>query len=271
MGTRLAVIGGGNMGSAIVEGAVAAGVLAGPEVVVAEPDGRKWGVFERVGVRVVEDAGAALAMLDADGQVLVAVKPQMFAGLCAEVGAWAGWRGRVVVSIMAGVRTEKVRAGLGGGAKVVRAMPNTPVRLRRGLTAVCVGEGATEGDAAFCERLFGAVGEVVRAREELFDAFTAVAASGPAYVFHLAQAMAEAAEAVGFDPATALKLARVTVAGAGALLESSEQTPAELIAGVQSKGGTTEAAMNVLSRSGVRGAVVEAIIAARDRGRELGG
>ena len=268
--STLAVIGGGNMGSAIVEGAIAAGVLSPGGVVVAEQDAAKWGGFERLGVRVVGRAMEVLEGLDERGQVLLAVKPQSFGSLGAEVRAWSGWRGRIVISIMAGVRTDRVRAGLGAGVRVVRAMPNTPVRLRRGLTAVCIGEGAAEGDAEFCERLFGAVGEVVRTREELFDAFTAVAASGPAYVFYLAQAMAEAAQTVGFDPETALKLARGTVAGAGALLNASEQTPAALIAGVQSKGGTTEAAMNVLERAGVSRTVVEAITAARDRGRELG-
>jgi pyrroline-5-carboxylate reductase len=268
--STLAVIGGGNMGSAIVEGALAAGVLSPGGVVVAEQDKGKWGSFERLGVRVVGRASEALEGLDERGQVLLAVKPQSFGALAAEIGAWEGWRGRVVISIMAGVRTDRVRAGLGGAVRVVRAMPNTPVRLRRGLTAVCTGEGAAERDAEFCERLFGAVGEVVRTREALFDAFTAVAASGPAYVFYLAQAMAEAAETVGFDPQTALKLAKGTVAGAGALLAASMQTPAELIAGVQSRGGTTEAAMKVLERAGVSRAVVDAITAARDRGRELG-
>ncbi len=258
------------MGSAIVEGGIAGGVLQPGDVVVAEPDAAKWGLFQRLGIQTVPSAMEALATLAPAGQVLLAVKPQTFGAVCAEVGQWAGWDGRTVMSIMAGVTTARVRTGLGGKVKVVRAMPNTPVRLRRGLTAVCVGEDTGEEDAAFCMRLFGAVGEVVRTPEALFDAFTAVAASGPAYVFYLAGAMARAAESVGFDGATALKLACGTVEGAAALLAASGQTPAELIAGVQSKGGTTEAAMKVLERARVSDAVVEAITAARDRGRELG-
>lgn len=136
---------------------------------------------------------------------------------------------------------------------------------------MALGEGVQDGDDALAVQLFEAIGRVVRIDESLMDAFTAVAGSGPAYVFYLCEAMARAAEEIGFDRDTAEWLARWTVSGAGAVLDAADQPPETLRAAVTSKGGTTAAAMTVLDEAALMTVFVRAITAARDRGRELAG
>ena len=261
-------IGAGNMGRAIASGAAATvGEAALAAVDPHAPDGSP---FDRV-MRTA-DEGAAAWLGDRPGAgLVVAVKPQMFETLA------PGWRrlldacgSRVVVSVMAGVRAETIGRAVGPAARVVRVMPNTPIGVGMGMSAVCAGPGATEKDLAAAEALFGASGRTMRIDEPLMDAFTAVAGSGPAYAFYLAEAMIEAAERLGFDRAQALAIVRQTLAGAGAMLAGSSEPPETLRAAVTSKGGTTAAATDALDASGVREAVIRAIEAARDRGAELG-
>ncbi|MEZ6234470.1 MAG: pyrroline-5-carboxylate reductase [Phycisphaerales bacterium] len=209
--------------------------------------------------------------------MLIAVKPQMFEAVGAELAPVLSSTGQsergepLVVSIMAGTRAAAIRERLGGAVRVVRAMPNTPARIGQGVTGIAAGPGATEADLAVAERLFRACGPVVvRIDEGLMDAFTAVAGSGPAYLFYLAEAMERAAVAVGFDGATARGMVGQTIRGAAALLEQGAD-PAALRAAVTSKGGTTAAATGSLDRDGVAEAVGRAIAAGRDRGRELAG
>jgi len=150
-------------------------------------------------------------------------------------------------------------------------MPNLPAKIRQGITALCAGAGTRPGDDSFAREIFGGVGPmVVTIEESLMDAFTAVAGSGPAYVFYLAEAMIQASVRLGFDEPTARDIVRETIAGAGNLLADSAEAPEKLRAAVTSKGGTTEAACKKLDEAGVMPAIVEAIRAARDRGREIG-
>jgi pyrroline-5-carboxylate reductase len=265
------------MGLAVVEGALASGAWAGP-IIVAEPDRAKRARFEGMGepVRVVPTAGECVRAVQQQertagaGVLLLAVKPQALAGVGVEVAPRLQGS-RLVISMLAGAASAHVREGLGGAVRVVRVMPNTPARVRRGVTAVSPGAGASAADAGVAERLFGALGEIVRVEESQMDAFTAVAGSGPAYVFLLAEAMVRGAVRAGFDEATAARIVRGTVAGAGALLAASPESPAALRGAVTSKGGTTEAALGVLEGRGFAEAVEEAVVAARDRGRALGG
>jgi len=155
-------------------------------------------------------------------------------------------------------------------------MTNTPARIGQGMTAMCpaTSEGAipTADDLAATRTLFAAVGRVIDLPEEMLDAFTAVAGSGPAYLFHLAEGMAAGAEAVGFERTQALDLVRATIAGAAGLLEASPGTdPADLRAMVTSAGGTTAAAVGVLEARAMRNTLRDAIIAAKDRGHALAG
>lgn len=267
---RLVIIGGGNMARAIVRGGIDAGVLSPEAVIVCEPDAQKHGPFEAMGARATVSHADALGDLG-DGQVLLAVKPQMLGAVGEQVRGSLAGRGVVVISILAGTPSAKVRDALGEGVRVVRAMPNLAASLRRSTTALCLGAGAKEGDDAFAARLFTGIGPVVeRIDESLMDAFTAVAGSGPAYVFYLAEAMAEAAVELGFEADVAERIVRETVAGAGLLLGGSTESAAVLRGAVTSKGGTTAAAIASLEASGVRERVRDALRAARDRGAELG-
>lgn len=269
-------IGAGNMGRAIAAGALRAGALGKADVAAVDPRAEGGEPFARV-LRTVEEGAAWLADR-ADAGVVVAVKPQMFADVARVWGPVlaVGPHGRLVVSIMAGTTAAAVGQGLGGvggtegHARVVRVMPNTPIGLGLGMSALCAGPNATEADLARVERLFGASGKTMRIDEGLMDAFTALAGSGPAYVFYLAEAMVEAAQQLGFDRERALTIVRQTVCGAGELLNHAPETPRALRAAVTSKGGTTAAATGVLDESGVQDAVVRAIHAARHRGVELG-
>lgn len=284
----LLVIGGGNMGGAIVSGAVRAGVLAGERVVIVDPNPEKHAPFEKLGIRCVTSIPQGLeafAALEAaagrtnEGLVMLAVKPQMLGAVAAELAGTLRQSPRPVLSILAGITTARLSAELGG--RPIRLMPNTPAQIGKGLTALCVepaaagaGQAArampTAEELAATRRLFESVGRVVELPESLLDAFTGVAGSGPAYVFLLAEGMLAGAEAVGFDRETGLELVRATIAGAAGLLEAAAETdPAALRAMVTSKGGTTAAATDVLAEHRMPFALREAIVAARDRGRAL--
>lgn len=272
----LLVIGGGNMGRAIVLGAVRAGTLHAARVVVLDPNPAMHTAFADLGCGTAASAGDGLAAMEAleavhgPGTVLLAVKPQMLPAVAEGLGGALHATRRLVVSILAGTPTTRLAESLGG--RVVRLMPNTPAQIGKGITAMCPGPGATGEDLATTRTLFESVGRVIDLPEGLLDAFTGVAGSGPAYVFYLAEAMAAGAEAVGFSRGQALELTRATIAGAAGLLEASPETePSELRAMVTSKGGTTAAATAVLDARGVVEAVRDAIVAARDRGRELAG
>jgi pyrroline-5-carboxylate reductase len=276
---NLVVIGGGNMGSALVDAAVR-GRSSGADIVrVAEPDQAKRERLhkEHAGsVAVYVTASEAVSAGGTSARVVLAVKPQLFAIVASEMAGARVLRDQLVISIMAGVRTSAVHQALGGGkdpgirVRVTRAMPNLGLSVGEAMTCVCGGPGAVEEDVAATEALFELGGRVVRAEEDLFDAFTAVASSGLAYVFYLAQSMVDGAVALGFERGVAAQAVRQTIVGAGALLRELPSEPGALVAAVKSKGGTTEAAMDVLTSRGFADVVARALAAARDRGQELG-
>lgn len=275
--TPLALIGGGNIAQAIVRGGIDAGLLSPALVAVVEPELGKRELLRSLGVRALKSAPELAdwfkAVEKGEGgwaQVLLAIKPQSLREAAGPLAEAMGGRPRVVITILAGVTTQMVSTAL-GGVPVVRAMPNMAASVRRSTTALAIGEGVEEGAEALAERLFEAIGRVVRIDEGLMDAFTAVVGSGPAYVFYLTEAMTRAAERLGFDRDTSEWMARWTVSGAGAVMDATDQPPETLRAAVTSKGGTTAAAVSVLEEAGVMDAVVRAIAAARDRGRELAG
>jgi pyrroline-5-carboxylate reductase len=179
----------------------------------------------------------------------------------------------VTISIAAGRSLASYAAHLPAGAAVVRAMPNTPAAIGRGMTVACPNANVGEDQHRIADSLLGAVGRVAWIGDEaLMNAVTAISGSGPAYVFLLAEAMATAGERLGLDPQLALKLARETVAGAGALLAASTESPETLRRNVTSPGGTTAAALSVLmADDGLVALMIAAAAAAEQRGRELAG
>lgn len=260
---RLAVIGAGMMGEALCRGLLRAGWDAGDLVVADAQPGRVEQVSRELGVEAAHDnAGAAASA----GAVLLAVKPQDAATVLGSLGGVPP----AVLSIVAGLRTQTVSEALGGEASIVRAMPNTPARIGRGVTALAPGARAEEATRKLAEEVFGAVGPTVWVAEDDLDAVTALSGSGPAYVFLVAEAMVEAGVTLGLPRDVATTLAFSTIEGAGGMLVETGEHPAVLRAQVTSPGGTTAAALSVLEGMAVRAAFVEAIRAAQRRSRELG-
>jgi pyrroline-5-carboxylate reductase len=261
-GHGLLIVGGGRMGEALLAGLAAAGRRP-DELAVAEvaPARREQLAAAHPGVTVVaEPVRAAAAVL--------AVKP-------ADVGDAAAAAARAgierLLSVAAGVTTEAIERAAGARVRVVRAMPNTPALVRAGAAAICPGSAAGEDDMAWAEEVLGAVGVVVRVPEKDLDAVTGLSGSGPAYVFLVAEAMAEAGVLAGLSRDVAEKLAFQTLLGSAQLLADGDASPAALRAAVTSPGGTTAAGLRELERHGVRGAFLEAVMAAMRRSQELGG
>ncbi len=263
MALRLGIIGGGTMGRAIVAGCLEAGVLRPAEVVVAEVDPLRRQEVAALGCRVSAESPATLEA----AQIMLAVKPQSFAGLASELGCLRG--PKIVISIMAGLASARIRAALGAPARVVRVMPNTPCRIKAGMSAIALGEGARPGDESLAVEVFSALGRTVIVNESDLHAVTAVSGSGPAYLFLLAEAMEQGAVDCGLSAEQAAVLVRQTLLGAGRLLVESGEAPGSLRAAVTSKGGTTEAAITLMQRRGLAEIVGEAISAAAQRARQL--
>lgn len=204
------------------------------------------------------------------GVVVVAVKPQVLKTEAARLKPFAH---ALIVSIAAGTSIAALRDACGRSARIVRAMPNLPGAIGRGISGLHAPRNVPPADRKKAETLLAALGETIWVKDEaLIDTVTAVSGSGPAYVFLLVEALAAAAEAEGLPPVLATKLARATVTGAGALLAADPRSAAELRRDVTSPGGTTEAALKVLMERQALGTLLgRAVAAARRRARELGG
>ncbi len=263
----LAVMGGGVMAESIVRGGIAAGVLAASDLIVCEPLPERRAIFGAMGVRTTALHHEAAPP---NWPLLVAVKPQSFAELARQLRPHLGDQSRLIISILAGTTSSTILAGLGAANRIVRVMPNTAARVGLSASVIASGPNSNVDDLQRVELLFTAIGSTVRIDEAMMDAATAVVGSGPAYVYLLAQAMIEGARAVGFDPVTADLLVRQTIRGAAGMLSERESPAPEVLRSrVTSKGGTTAAAIDVLERSGMPGAIRQAVVAARDRAAEL--
>ena len=262
MGARLAIVGCGRMGSALIGGLLTSGWAAAHELLAVDAD---TGALERAAQRFPGLATAG-SPGPAAGAVL-AVKPQDAEAACRQLAAASVPR---VLSVVAGVRTRSLEAWLGGGTRVVRAMPNTPALVGAGASALAAGSRSDEDDLAWAESVLGSVGLVVRVPEDQLDAVTALSGSGPAYVFLVVEALIEAGVRNGLSPQTARQLSYATLSGAARMLSESDAPASELRQAVTSPGGTTEAALRVLADRRFAQALIEAVGAAAARSRELG-
>ncbi len=266
--TTIGFIGGGNMALAMARGLANAD---GTAVAIAEPDAsrRRLLAGELPGATI----GAHNLTVARDADVIVlAVKPDIVEPVCRELGGVDALDRRVVMSIAAGVRSDAIRQWLGARGHVVRAMPNQPALLGRGITALVAAASLPERARADAETVARAAGEFLwLPDEDLMDAVTAVSGSGPAYFYLLLEILVETGIGFGLAPAAARRLVVSTAAGAAAVAAAESDGIAELRARVTSPGGTTAAALQVLERSDIRGIFRSALTAARDRGRELSG
>lgn len=260
----LVLLGCGKMGSAMLAGWLDGGLPA-TSVWVIDPNPSDWVLAQGVHVNATVPIQPAI--------VLVAVKPQMM-GEALPVLVAMGGGGTLFVSVAAGTSIASFEQVLGEGTPIVRAMPNTPAAVGRGITALIGNDVATNTDVDLAEALLSAVGQTVRIEtESQMDAVTGVSGSGPAYVFHLIETLAAAGVVQGLAPELAMTLAKATVAGAGVLAEAADEDPAQLRVNVTSPNGTTQAALEVLmdTETGFPNLLNKAVAAASNRSKELSG
>jgi pyrroline-5-carboxylate reductase len=264
----LLLAGAGNMGYALLSGWLAGGL--DPARIVVQDPAPQPRVKAELDARGIQVRAEVTALPEPPEVLLLAVKPQVMDEVLRQLARLVS-RNTVVISIAAGRHIEGLAAHLPAGASLVRAMPNTPASVGRGITVAVANSRVTAGQRDVCDRLLRAVGEVAWIDDEaLMDAVTAVSGSGPAYVFHLAEALAEAGVQAGLAPELAQELARRTVAGAGELLYRSELDAPTLRRNVTSPGGTTAAALEVLmAQGGLSELMRKAVAAAAQRSREL--
>lgn len=262
---RVAVLGGGVMGEALVAAALRSGVPVDDLAVSERYAARATELAERYGVRAADGVVKVSSRADV---VVIALKPGDVGGVLEQI-AGALRPGTLVVSVAAGLPLSFYESRLPEGTPVVRVMPNTPAVIGQGASGISAGTAATDEHLAKAEALLAATGLVLRVPEQHLDAVTAVSGSGPAYVFYLVDALAEAGVLLGLSRAQALQLASATFRGAAALLDETGEHPVVLRERVSSPGGTTVAALRELDAHGVRAAVLAAAEAARDRSREI--
>ena len=257
---KIVFIGGGRMGGAILRGLIASGPC---EAFVVDPN-----VAEAPGATLVRDLDD-LPDLD-EAVVLLAVKPQIAGDLLPRLRRFAR-PGVLLTSIVAGLSLAGLRAALGEDVRAVRAMPNTPAGVLKGITGVYAPPNIDAAGRAHAEALLSAIGEVVWLNgEDGIDQVTAISGSGPAYFFRFAEALAAAGVEIGLPPETAQRLARRTLEGAGALAASTDRSLEELRVEVTSPKGTTAAALATFDEGGLSALVAQAAKAAQARAKELG-
>ncbi len=271
MPTKLLLVGGGKMGSAMLQGWLQRSLSADDVTIIEPHDGTAETLRATFNVDVHPDA-AAVPEAASPETVVFAVKPQMMDEVIGPYAAYAD-NDCLFLSIAAGKTIAYFEDRLSKSAPVVRAMPNTPAAVGRGITVCCANAHVSAAQRAWTGELLEAVGEVAWVdAEEHIDAVTAVSGGGPAYVFLLAEVMAQAGIDAGLPVELAHQLARVTVAGAGELLHQSDEDPAVLRQNVTSPGGTTAEALKVLmAHDAWQPLMTEAIKQATRRSRELAG
>jgi pyrroline-5-carboxylate reductase len=264
---KIVFLGAGNMASALIHGALTSGKLHADDI--AATDVREQAVSElkrTLHIHTFTNNVEACAWANV---IVLAVKPQVLPALLSELHGRLG-DDKLVVSIVTGIATAQISAQLGGRARIVRAVPNTPAMVHEGATAVAKGPSSTDADLELVETLFAASGLVVRVQEHLLDAVTALSGSGPAYMFIAIEALADAGVREGLTRDVATQLAAQTLLGAGKMVLELGEHPGKLKDMVTSPGGTTSAAIAALEREGFRNALHAAVHAAATRAREMG-
>ena len=264
---KLGLVGAGNMAQAIASAAIEHGTLQADQIIAYDPQPQRVKVFAGMGVTMAASVPELVAVSE---QVMLAVKPQVVPQVAADMAS-ALTSEHVVLSIMAGVTTDRLAKALGQPTRVVRIMPNTPMMVGMGMAGISCGANAQPGDDALAMRLFTAGGsEAISVDEAQLDAITAVSGSGPAYLFYLAQAMEQAAVDMGLSASQSALLVSQTLRGASQMLVESPNTPQQLRQKVTSPGGTTQAAIEHLQSHDVLQTVVDALRAAETRSQTLG-
>jgi len=257
-------VGGGNMTRAIAGGLLASGFSA-TDILISEPSAEQREILRQEFPGVATTDGNSEAAAQSDYLVL-AVKPQILATACRDLAGQVQRTRPLIISIVAGIRSDDIDRWLGGNLAIVRVMPNQPALLQQGVSGVFANERVTAAEQAGAERIMAAVGRVVSVpREADIDAVTAISGSGPAYFYLLIDMLMQTAQQLGLDDQAAATLAMETASGAAALATASGESMQKLIARVRSPGGTTAAALDSLEEQNIRDIFARALTAARDR------
>jgi pyrroline-5-carboxylate reductase len=262
---RFAILGCGNMGLALLRGLIDSGVAPDRIAVTNKRSARSKAIAEEYGVQPFEKNGEAAREAEI---VILAIKPQIISKILPEIRHEVG--DALVISICAGVTTERIEHGLEPGARVIRAMPNTPATIKQAATALSPGTHANEQDVELAVKVFEEIGCVAVLDEIHLDAITGLCGSGPAYVFLIVEAFADAGVKVGLSREIATELAVQTIQGSARLLQITKEHPGKLKDQVTSPGGTAIAGLHTLEEGGLRTTIMNAVEAATRRSRELG-
>jgi pyrroline-5-carboxylate reductase len=268
---KLGFIGGGNMAEALAHGLIQHKLFKPADIIVSDVAPERRRKLART-LKVATTADNTEVLRESPA-VLLAVKPQTIDDVMSELAIVLakGNKGKLFISIAAGITIDRLTRGLGKRARVIRVMPNAPAMVGHGMAAMVRARGATPADEKFALKIFNAVGDAVALKDEkLLDVVTALSGSGPAYVYLFAKAMADAAVSEGIPRELAIRMALKTIRGAEHLMRESKRDAADLIRAVASPGGTTEAALRRFAEHGFSDIVAAALHAASDRSRELG-
>jgi pyrroline-5-carboxylate reductase len=267
-GEKIAIIGGGKMGSIIAQGLFEQKIFSKRDITVTDIDSDRLDfIRSTMGLKVSHDNINSAKNADI---IIIAVKPQNMAAALNEFGSVID-SSKIVISIAAGITTSFIEASLPKGARVLRVMPNTPALVGEGAAAVARGSCATTGDIKLTRAILDAVGMSVEVDEKLMDAVTGLSGSGPAYFFLIIEALVEAGVKLGLPRDLAAKLSAQTMLGAARLCLQSDKQPAQLREMVTSPGGTTAAGLKVLNEGKIRETFISAVEAATNRSQELSG
>lgn len=265
---KLGVIGCGKMGTALIQGAIRAGVITGGDVIGCDPYEKSREAFANAtGSHVTADPAEVAAGCEV---ILLCTKPHDVLGALSNAANLAAGKPRLVISIAAGVTLSALEAAASENFRIIRAMPNTPALIGCGAAGYCLGSRASTEDAGMAQTLLAAVGLAIQVPERLMDAVTGLSGSGPAYIYVVIDALADGGVRAGIPRADAVRLAAQTVLGAAKMVMETGEHPGVLKDMVTSPGGTTIAGLAVLEQHGLRSALIEAVGAAVLRANELG-
>ncbi|HVA66731.1 MAG TPA: pyrroline-5-carboxylate reductase [Elusimicrobiota bacterium] len=263
---KIAVIGAGHMGEALIGGMVAGKLISPKDIVASRRDAQALASLKnKWGIRASESNAAAAKGADI---ILLTLKPQAAAGVLGEIAPVVD-KDKLVISVMAGITTAAVNKRLKKPNPVVRAMPNTPALVNEAATALCAGAHAGESDLRAAEAIFKSVGKVEVVPENLLDAVTGLSGSGPVYIYMVIEAMTDGGVKMGIPRAAAARLAAQTVYGAAKLVLETGKHPAILKDEVTTPGGTAIAAIHELESKGLRTVLMDAVVTATKRSKEL--
>ena len=267
---KLGLIGCGKMGGALLAGVIKAKLVKPADILVCDAISAAADAMKKQNPALKVFASAAEVASKSD-VVILAVKPKDMQALLEGVvkNGKQKTKNSLFISIAAGITLLQLQSWLGGRARVIRVMPNTPAQIGLGYSAFARGTGVTDADAGAARKIFGAVGLVDEVPENLLDAITGLSGSGPAYVFTVIEALADAGVLMGLPRATAMRAAAQTVAGAAQMVIQTGDHPATLRDNVTSPGGTTIAGLEQLEKHGLRNALLQAVRRATERSKEL--